>query len=164
MIISLYSIIDLFQILKNGVQSTRFHIINIIKQNSYVIILTNGMMVVIITSEIHYSVGYVASYIRAIVGLLLVSFALPVFLAIIICLLLGALIGAWQGFWTAYLKIPSFIVTLAGMLIFRGLTLVVLGGRTLAPFPDGFRALSSSFVPDAFGGGELQLLTIFIGI
>ena len=68
--------------------------------------------------------------------------------------LLGALIGAWQGFWVAYVNIPSFIVTLAGMLIFRGFTLVVLQGRTLAPFPDGFRNLSSSFVPNVFGGGR----------
>src|SRR5699024_5124946 len=109
-------------------------------------------------------VGSVAAFIGAIAGVLLVTFDLPVFLAIIICLLLGALIGAWQGFWTAYLKIPAFIVTLAGMLIFRGLTLVVLGGRTLAPFLDGFRELCSSYVPDDFVGGVLQLLIIFIGI
>ena len=164
MIIALFSIIVLFQILTNGVLLTPLNITNVIMQNSYVIILAIGMMLVIITGEIDLSVGSVAAFIGAIAGVLLVTFDLPVFLAIIICLLLGALIGAWQGFWTAYLKIPAFIVTLAGMLIFRGLTLVVLGGRTLAPFPDGFRALSSSFVPDAFGGGELQLLTIFIGI
>ena len=56
------------------------------------------------------------------------------------------------------------ILTLAGMLLFRGLTLVVLGGRTIAPFPTEFRTISSAFLPDIFAGGELKLLTILIGI
>src|SRR5699024_4756061 len=120
MIIALFSIIVLFQILTHGVLLTPLNITNVIMQNSYVIILAIGMMLVIITGEIDLSVGSVAAFIGAIAGALFVTFDLPVFLAIIICLLLGALIGAWQGFWTAYLKIPAFIVTLAGMLIFRG--------------------------------------------
>ncbi len=81
-----------------------------------------------------------------------------------ICLAVGALNGAWQGFWVSYVSIPSFIVTLAGMLIFRGLTLVVLDGRTIAPFPNGFRSLSSSFLPDFFNGGQIHFLTLVIGL
>src|SRR5690625_4062927 len=150
--------------ISEGIILTPLNITNIIMQNSYIIILAIGMMLVIIAGEIDLSVGSVAAFIGAVSGVLLISLDLPVYIGILLCLILGAIIGAWQGFWVAYVNIPSFIVTLAGMLIFRGLTLVVLQGRTIAPFPDSFRGLSSNFVPDIFGGGNLQLLTILIGI
>ena len=164
MIIALFSIIVLFQLLTDGILLRPLNVTNIIMQNSYIIILAIGMMLVIITGEIDLSVGSVAAFIGAISGILLVTYDIPVYAAIFLCLALGAIIGAWQGFWVAYVNIPSFIVTLAGMLIFRGLTLIALDGRTLAPFPDEFRRLSSAFVPDIFGDGELQLLSILIGI
>lgn len=164
MIIALFSIMVLFQILTDGILLTPLNVTNIIMQNSYIIILAIGMMLVIITGEIDLSVGSVAAFIGAVSGVLLVTFDIPVYVAILLCLVLGAIIGAWQGFWVAYVNIPSFIVTLAGMLIFRGFTLVVLQGRTLAPFPDGFRNLSSSFVPNVFGGEDIHLLSILIGI
>jgi len=164
MIIALVGIIILFQILTEGIILTPLNITNIIMQNSYIIILAIGMMLVIIAGEIDLSVGSVAAFIGAVSGVLLVSLDLPVYVGILLCLMLGAIIGAWQGFWVAYINIPSFIVTLAGMLIFRGLTLVVLQGRTIAPFPSSFRGLSSNFVPDIFGGGKIQLLTILIGL
>src|SRR5690625_3881643 len=164
MVIALVGISILFQILTSGVLLTPLNITNIIMQNSYIIILAIGMMLIIITGEIDLSVGSVAAFVGAVSGVLLVTYDIPVFIAIILCLILGAIIGAWQGFWVAYVNIPSFIVTLAGMLIFRGLTLVVLQGQTIAPFPDSFRSMSSAFVPDIFGGGDLQLFTILISI
>lgn len=166
MIIALVGIVLLFQVLTNGILLKPLNVTNIIMQNSYIIVLSIGMMLVIITGEIDLSVGSVAAFVGAVAGVLLVSWELPVIVGILLCLVLGAIIGAWQGFWIAFVNIPAFIVTLAGMLIFRGLTLVVLDGKTIAPFPDGFRSLSSSFVPDLFGGsgGELQLFTIVIGI
>lgn len=164
MIFALVSIVILFQILTKGALLTPLNITNIIMQNSYVIVLAIGMMLVIISGEIDLSVGSVAAFVGAVSGVLLVSLDLPVYLGVLLCLVLGAIIGAWQGFWTAYVRIPSFIVTLAGMLIFRGLTLVVLQGQTIAPFPNSFRSLSSSFIPDFFGGGELKLFTVIIGI
>ena len=164
MIIALFSIIVLFQILTNGILLTPLNITNIIMQNSYIIILAIGMMLVIITGEIDLSIGSIAAFIGAVAGVLLVTLDIPVFVAILLCLALGALIGAWQGFWVAYVNIPSFIVTLAGMLIFRGITLVVLQGRTLAPFPESFRNLSSSFVPELFGVSGIHLFSIIIGI
>ncbi|WP_416147373.1 multiple monosaccharide ABC transporter permease [Salipaludibacillus sp. HK11] len=164
MIIALVGIALLFQILTNGSLLTPLNLTNIIMQNSYIIVLAIGMMIIIITGEIDLSVGSVAAFVGAISGVLLATLDLPVTLGIILCLLLGALIGAWQGFWVAYVKIPSFVVTLAGMLLFRGLTLVVLQGRTLAPLPDEFRIMSSAFLPDISMGGELRLLTIIIGI
>jgi putative multiple sugar transport system permease protein len=85
-------------------------------------------------------------------------------MTVLICLVLGALIGAWQGFWVAYVKIPAFIVTLAGMLLFRGLTMVILEGQSIAPFPKAFQNISSGFLPDVFHGGALHLFTIVIGL
>jgi len=164
MIIALIGIAILFQVLTNGILLTPLNITNIIMQNSYIIILAIGMMLIIITGEIDLSVGSVAAFIGAIAGILLVSYDVPVYLAIILCLVLGALIGAWQGFWVAYMNIPSFIVTLAGMLIFRGLTLVALQGQTLSPFPDSFRSFSSAFLPDIFNGDVYNILAIVIGI
>src|SRR5699024_7037869 len=165
MVIALVGIAILFELLTNGSLLTPLNITNIIMQNGYIIVLAIGMTLVIITAEIDLSVGSVAAFIGAVSGVLLVTLDIPVFLAIIICLILGAVIGAWQGFWVAYVKIPAFIVTLAGMLIFRGLTLIVLQGSTLAPFPDGFRSISSAFLPDILSGGsELQLTTLIVGI
>ncbi|KMK77556.1 multiple monosaccharide ABC transporter permease [Alkalihalobacillus pseudalcaliphilus] len=164
MIVALIGIVLFFQIITGGTMLTPLNITNIIMQNSYIIVLAIGMMIIIITGEIDLSVGSVAAFTGAIAGVLLATWDLPVAVGIILCLLLGALIGAWQGFWVAYMAIPSFIVTLAGMLLFRGLTLVVLGGRTIAPFPTEFRTISSAFLPDIFAGGELKLLTILIGI
>lgn len=164
MVIALVGIAILFEFLTNGTLLTPLNITNIIMQNSYIIVLAIGMTLIIITGEIDLSVGSVAAFIGAVSGVLLVTFNIPVYLAIILCLIIGALIGAWQGFWVAYIKIPAFIVTLAGMLIFRGLTLVVLQGRTIAPFPNGFRSMSSSFLPDFFGGGTVHLTSIIIGI
>jgi putative multiple sugar transport system permease protein len=165
MIIALIGIALLFQILTDGILLTPLNVTNIIMQNSYIIVLAIGMMLIIITGEIDLSVGSVAAFVGAVAGVLMVTMDFPVFAGILICLAIGAIIGAWQGFWVAYVNIPSFIVTLAGMLIFRGLTLVVLQGQTIAPFPDGFRGLSSAFVPDVFGGeGEIQLFTVVVGI
>src|SRR5699024_8158181 len=107
MIIALAGIAILLQILTGGKLLTP---LNIIMQNSYIIILAIGMMIVIITGEIDLSVGSFAALIGAIAGVLLVTHDMPVYLAIIICLVLGALIGAWQGVWIAYFNIPSFIV------------------------------------------------------
>ncbi|GLO66871.1 MULTISPECIES: multiple monosaccharide ABC transporter permease [Oceanobacillus] len=162
MVIALVGIIILFQILTNGILLTPLNITNIIMQNSYIIVLAIGMMLVIISGEIDLSVGSVAAFVGAIAGVLLVTLDLPVIVGIVLCLLIGALIGAWQGFWVSYVNIPSFIVTLAGMLIFRGLTLIVLDGRTIAPFPENFRSLSSSFIPNIFAT-ETHFLTIIIG-
>lgn len=164
MVIALIGIVVLFQILTGGILLTPLNITNIIMQNSYIIVLAIGMTLVIITGEIDLSVGSVAAFIGAISAYLMITMEMSVVMAVILSLLCGALIGAWQGFWVAYVNVPAFIVTLAGMLIFRGLTLIVLGGRTLAPFPDGLRTLSSDFLPEIFEGGDLHLLTILIGV
>lgn len=163
MIIALVFITVLFQILTDGILLKPLNVTNLILQNSYILVLAIGMVLVIITGHIDLSVGSVAAFIGALAGIMMVDMNMPFYLAIILSLALGALVGAWQGFWVAYVKIPSFIVTLAGMLLFRGLTMIVLDGKSIAPFPKAFQKISSGFLPD-FTVGSLNFLTIIIGI
>lgn len=164
MIIALIFISILFQILTGGILLKPLNITNLILQNSYILVLAIGMVLVIITGHIDLSVGSIAAFIGALAAIMLVDLQLPTFLTILISLVIGGLIGAWQGFWVAYVKIPAFIVTLAGMLLFRGLTMIVLGGQSIAPFPKSFQRISSGFIPDWFGGGSLHILTILLGL
>ena len=164
MVIALVSIIILFQILTEGALLKPLNITNLILQNSYILILAIGMLLVIVAFHIDLSVGSVAAFVGSISAILIVSNKMNFVVAIILSLLLGAVVGAWQGFWVAYAKIPAFIVTLAGMLIFRGLTMSVLKGTSLAPFPVGFQKISSGFIPDFFGGQGIHITTVLIGI
>src|SRR5690625_4737181 len=164
MVIALVGISILFQILTSGVLLTPLNITNIIMQNSYIIILAIGMMLIIITGEMDLSVGSVAGVVGAVSGVLLVTYDIAVFIGIWLCIILGGIIGPRRGFWVAYVNIPALIVTLAGMLIFRGVTLVVLQGETIAPFPNSFRSLSTAFLSDWFGGESINILAILIGI
>lgn len=164
--IALVSIMLLFEILTGGILLKPLNINNIILQNSYILVLAVGMLLVIITGNVDLSVGSVVAFVGAIGAILMVNYNVPVFLTIIICLIIGGLIGAWQGFWIAYMKIPAFIVTLAGMLVFRGLTLVILEGQTIAPLPDGFKLMSAGFIPGKFTavivGIIVSLLFIYV--
>ncbi|OYD06757.1 multiple monosaccharide ABC transporter permease [Paludifilum halophilum] len=164
MIIALLLIVLLFQILTAGILLKPLNITNLILQNSYILVLAIGMVLVIITGHIDLSVGSVAAFIGAISAILMVELNMHPFLSVVLCLLLGALIGAWQGFWVAYIKIPAFIVTLAGMLLFRGLTMIVLEGQSIAPFPTDFRQISAGFVPDFFGSGSIHIFSLVISV
>lgn len=163
MIIALVFIMVLFQIITDGLLLKPLNITNLILQNSYILVLAVGMLLVIVTGHIDLSVGSIAAFVGAISAIMMVNYEMSPFLAIVISLVLGAVIGAWQGFWIAYVRIPAFIVTLAGMLLFRGLTMIVLEGKSIAPFPESFQKISSGFIPD-ISGGSLHLLTILIGI
>ncbi len=163
--IALIVIVVLFQILTQGVLLNPQNVSNVIVQNSYVLILAIGMVMVIIAGHIDLSVGSVVGFIGAVAGVLTERMGLPWWLAIIATLGLGALVGAWQGFWVAYFGIPAFIVTLAGMLIFRGLTQVVLGSTQITPFPNELRSLGGGFLPDLGGGTSfLEPLTVVLGL
>lgn len=163
MIIALVLIVVFFQILTGGTLLKPLNITNIILQNSYILVLAVGMVLVIITGHIDLSVGSIAAFIGAISAILMVNMNMNPVLVVIISLLLGALIGAWQGFWIAYVGIPAFIVTLAGMLLFRGLTLVVLKGQSIAPFPESFQKISTGFIPNPFGG-DFHTTSMIIGL
>ena len=158
MFIALIVITVFFQILTEGTLLLPMNITNLILQNSYVLILAIGMTLCILTGgNIDLSVGSVCAFIGAVAGTLIINMKMDAGLAIIICLLIGIAIGVWQGFWIAYLRIPAFIVTLAGMLLFRGLTIAMLKGLTLSPFPEKFLQISAGFVPDVFKGLGINL-------
>jgi putative multiple sugar transport system permease protein len=137
---------------------------NLVLQNSYVVILALGMLLVIVAGNIDLSVGSVAALTGAIAAVLIVNYKLNFAVAMALCLLIGRVaIGTMQGYFVAYIKIPAFIVTLAGMLIFRGLTLVLLEGQSIGPFPPEFQALSSGFIPDPLGTSGMRVTTLIIG-
>jgi|SRR5690625_775745 len=164
MAIALVLIMGLFQVLTDGILLKPLNITNLILQNSYILILAVGMLLVIITGNVDLSVGSVVALIGAISAHLMLKQNMSVVPVILISLLIGALVGAWHGFWIAFIKIPAFIVTLSGMLLFRGLTLVILKGQTLAPFEESYRILSSGFIKDIFGGQGLHITTLVIGV
>jgi putative multiple sugar transport system permease protein len=127
------------------------NITNLFLQNSYVIIMALGMLLVIVAGHIDLSVGSVVGFVGAVAAVLTVNLDWPVWAVVPACLGVGLMIGAAQGYWVAYWRIPSFIVTLAGMLVFRGLTLWLLAGQNIGPFPKTFQSLSTGFIPDVFG-------------
>ncbi|WP_201761985.1 MULTISPECIES: multiple monosaccharide ABC transporter permease [unclassified Nonomuraea] len=163
-------IVALFSVLTDGALLTPQNISNIIVQNSYVLILAIGMILVIIAGHIDLSVGSVVAVTGGLAAVLMVNMSVPWPLALLITLLAGALIGAWQGYWIAYFGIPAFIVTLAGMLLFRALTLTVLGNQGIGPFPDQVRTLANGFTSGylgniglgALGGADLFSLLVAI--
>jgi putative multiple sugar transport system permease protein len=132
---------------------------NIVLQNSYIIVMALGMLLVIVAGHIDLSVGSVSGFIGAFAAMLMVGWKFPpefAFLANpivagLICMAVGAAVGALQGYLIAYHRIPSFIVTLAGMLIFKGLSLAILAGKSVGPFPTEFQLLSAGFIPDFVG-------------
>ena len=161
--IALIAVVALFTFLTNGILLRPQNISNLVVQNGYILVLAIGMVMVIIAGHIDLSVGSVAAFIGACSGVFAVSWGLPWWLSVILSLLIGALVGAWQGFWVAFVGIPAFIVTLAGMLIFRGLALVVLGNANIGSFPTEYRALGNGFISGVFGEGDLDLFTLLIG-
>ncbi len=153
-----------FQFLTNGVFLNPVNITNVILQNSYILILAIGMLMVILLGDVDLSVGSVAAFTGALSAIFIIRMGMPTGVAIIACLAIGALIGAFQGFFISYVNVPAFIATLAGQLIFSGLTIVVLDGRTLAPFPPEYQIFSSGFIPDVFNGSAVHIFTLVIGV
>lgn len=143
---------------------------NLISQNAYVFILATGMLLCILTGgNIDLSVGSVVCFVGALCGIFMENMGLPAGAAVILALVVGALIGAWQAFWIAYVRIPPFIVTLAGMLMFRGLSNVVLAGKTLPIKSEAFKKLfgggAECYIPDFLGGGEgLNRVALAVGV
>ncbi len=177
LLLTLIALMVFFQFTTNGVLFKPVNLTNIILQQSYIIVMALGMLLVIVAGHIDLSVGSVSGFIGALAAMLMVGWKFPPELAFLanpivafaICIAVGALVGAAQGFIIAYLGIPSFIVTLAGMLIFKGLSLAILSGRSIGPFPAEFQLLSSGFIGDIFGPinlgfGPLHTTTLVIGV
>lgn len=163
MLIALIAIMAFFQYSTDGILMKPINITNLVLQNSYIIAMALGMLLIIVSGAIDLSVGSIAAFIGAIAAVLMVKLDVHWGITMVISLVIGALAGIFQGYWIAYLKIPSFIVTLAGMLIFRGLTLVILQGEAVGPFPVEFQRLSTGFIPDFFNNEGLHITTLLVG-
>ena len=165
MLIALLAVVVVFTITTDGKIMRPASITNLIFQNAYVVILAVGMLLCILTGgNIDLSVGSVAGFIGAIAGKLIIANKFNVYISIVICLAIGILVGMWHGFWIAYIKIPPFIVTLTGWLIFKGLNLIVLGATTLSPYPDSFLVMSTKFFPDLFAVEGFNLTCFLVGV
>src|SRR5689334_11641110 len=168
--IAFAAIVLLFTILTGGDMLAPQNISNVIVQNSYILILAIGMILVIIAGHIDLSVGSIVAATGAVAAVLMVNLDVPWPLALLITLVIGGLIGAWQGYWVAYFGIPAFIVTLAGMLLFRAVTYTILGNRGIGPFPDEVRTLANGFTEGYLGNiglgalGGADLFTVLIGV
>lgn len=154
LLFALIAIMGFFQVMTNGVMLRPINITNLFLQNSYIIVMALGMLIVVVAGHIDLSVGSVMGFIGALAAVMIVNWDMSVWLTVPICLAVGAAIGAAQGYWVAYWKIPSFIVTLAGMLVFRGMSLWLLEGQSVGPFPKEFQVISTGFIPDVFGNGK----------
>ena len=148
LLVALVVIMVFFQVITQGVLFRPVNITNLVLQNSFIVIMALGMLLIIVAGHIDLSVGSIVAFIGGLSAIMLVKWGLHFSIVVPICLVLGGVAGAMQGYWVAYQKIPSFIVTLAGMLVFRGLTYLVLQNRPIGPFPKDFQLLSTGFVPD----------------
>ncbi|MER6524696.1 multiple monosaccharide ABC transporter permease [Streptomyces sp. NPDC001508] len=164
MLIALGLIVVLFQVWTGGDLLLPRNVSNLVLQNSYILILAIGMMLVIIAGHIDLSVGSLTAFVGAFAAVLTVQHGLAWPVALLLCLLVGAVAGSVQGFLIAYLGIPSFIVTLAGMLLFRGLTEILLKGQTLGPFPNGLQKLGNGFLPETGPNTNYHNLTLLLGL
>ena len=165
LLVSLLLIMAFFEVVTGGVLFRGVNVTNLILQNSYIVIMALGMLLVIVGGNIDLSVGSIVGFVGGCAAILMVGFHLPWVdvdvklpwqLVIVLALILGGAIGVFQGYFIAYSKIPSFIVTLAGMLIFRGLTGNMLQGQFVGPFAKGFQAISAGFIPDFSDFGFLK--------
>ncbi|MEV1327972.1 multiple monosaccharide ABC transporter permease [Micromonospora costi] len=163
MIFTLVAIVVLFQILTDGLTLRSDNLIALFQQNSYILILAIGMLMVIVAGHIDLSVGSIAAFTGILVAKSMADWNLPWPVAILFGLAIGAVIGAWQGFWVAYIGVPAFIVTLAGMLLFRGGNQFIGNANTI-PVPEGFRVIGSGFLPETGPNTGYNNLTLLLGL
>lgn len=161
---ALIVIIAIFQFLTGGLLLQPNTVVQLIQQNAYVIILAVGMVMVIIATHIDLSVGSLVGFIGGCIALLMQDMHLNWLLAIVVGILIGLIIGVWQGFWVAYVGIPGFITTLAGMLIFRGLATTMINA-SIPVNNASFNAIAANYLPNIFGfWGQFDALTVIMGI
>ena len=163
MLLSLVVIMAFLEFMTDGTLMQPLNLTNLLLQNSYIVIMALGMLLVIVAGHIDLSVGSVAGFIGGLAAVLMVDYQWHYLPATLACLMAGALIGAMQGYFIAFHRIPAFIVTLGGMLVFRGLALWLLHGQSVGPFPREFQLLSSGFIPDPLGGESLRLTSLLLG-
>ena len=170
MILVLIAVFAFFSFQTKGAILLPMNVSNLISQNAYVFVLATGMLLCILTGgNIDLSVGSVVCFVGAVGATLMVNKNVPIWLSVVIMFIVGILIGAFQGFWIAFVRIPPFIVTLAGMLAFRGLSNVVLNGLTISikdktSFVNLFGGGADCYIHDFFGNGSLNLTCLLGGL
>ena len=167
MIIALVLIYGIFAVMSDYKNVAPMNVNNLIMQNSYVIVLALGMLLCCLTGNVDLSVGSVVAFTGAIAAIMIVDYHLAIPLAILAALAIGVLVGIWQGFFISVLGVSPFIVSLANMLVFRGLALVVLNGQTKGPLPQEFTQIGAGYLPQVFttiGGTKIELLALTAGI
>ena len=167
MIIALVLIYGIFAVMSDYKNVAPMNVNNLIMQNSYVIVLALGMLLCCLTGNVDLSVGSVVAFTGAIAAIMIVDYHMAIPLAILAALAIGVLVGIWQGFFISVLGVSPFIVSLANMLVFRGLALVVLNGQTKGPLPQEFTQIGAGYLPQVFttiGGTKIELLALTAGI
>lgn len=164
MFIALFAIMIIFNVLTGGTFISARNLTNLYLQTGYIAVLAVGMVLVIVAGHIDLSVGSVAAFTGAIAAIVQVKFGMPTIPTIIITLAIGMLIGMWQGYWIAYRGVPAFIVTLAGMLIFRGAVIAITKGQTIGPFHESFNKISTGYLADIANIPGMHVLSILVGI
>lgn len=167
MFLALIAIYVIFAIMTGGKNLSPANINNLIMQNGYVVILAVGMLLCVLTGNVDLGVGSIVAVCGAIAGIVLVDYKMNMWIAIAAALLIGLLIGMFAGFFIAYLSIPPFVVTLATMLMGRGLTYTVLQAQTKGPLPDNYVFIGAGFLPTVklnVGGGTLDLVSIIVAL
>ena len=164
MFIALIFIIVLFQILTNGNMLLPMNISGLILQNSYLICISVGMFFCILTGNVDLAVGSSLGFCSAVGGWLIVHHGVNMWLGILLVLLVGLAIGSFQGFFIAKLKVPPFIATLAGMLVFQGGALCILQGHSISPFPPAFQFIASGYVLEDVEVGGMNLFALLFGL
>lgn len=167
MFLALIAIYVIFAIMTGGKNLSPMNVNNLIMQNGYVVILAIGMLLCVLTGNVDLGVGSVVAVTGATAGIIMMDLKLNMWVAIIVALLIGTLVGMIAGAFIAYLNIPPFVVTLATMLMGRGLTYILLQAQTKGPFDQKFNFIGAGFLPTIkvpFAGGTLDLVAIFCAI
>ena len=167
MFLALVAIYLIFAVLTKGANLSPANINKLVMQNGYVVILAVGMLLCVLTGNIDLGVGSVVAVTGSVAGIILVDYKMNMWVAILAALVIGLLIGIFAGFFIAYLSIPPFVVTLATMLMGRGLTYTLLQAQTKGPLPDDFVFIGAGFLPTMkvpFGDGTLDLVSIIVAI
>lgn len=167
MVFALIAIYIIFYFMTGGVNATPMNMNNLIMQNSYVVILATGMLLCVLTGNVDLGVGSYVALCGAIAAKLVVENGMSIPLAFLITILVGTAFGAFNGFFIAYLDIPPFVVTLAGMLIGRGLTYTLLESKTVGPLPDAYVKVGAGFFITnkiQMGSGTLDIVCIIVAI
>ena len=167
MIIALLLIYAIFAGLSDFRNVSAMNVNNLIMQNSYVIILSLGMLLCCLTGNVDLSVGSVVAFAGAVAAIMIVDYHMPIIAAVMVAIAIGAIVGVWQGMFISVLGVSPFIVSLANMLVFRGLAMVVLNGQTKGPLPESFTFIGAGYLPTFFvhiGGVKLELLSLLAGL